>query len=61
MKKQHLGPIKGLQDYVNEWAKAWGSDGYLKAKGMVIATPDVQAKSAEIVKAMTPLDPSELK
>ncbi|WP_374410834.1 substrate-binding domain-containing protein [Novosphingobium colocasiae] len=61
VKKQHLGPIKGLQDYVNEWAKAWGPTGYLKAKGMVIAPADVQAKSAETVKSMTALDPSTLK
>ena len=43
------------------WAKAWGPDGPLKAKGMVIAPDDVRAKSADIVAKMTPLDPAELK
>lgn len=61
VKKQHLAPIKGLQAYVNEWAKSWGADGYLKAKGMVISPEDVRAKSADIVAKMTPLDPSVLK
>jgi len=61
VKKQHLAPIKGLQAYVAEWAKSWGPDGYLKAKGMVISPEEVRAKSADIVAKMTPLDPSVLK
>ncbi|MPS71006.1 MAG: phosphate ABC transporter substrate-binding protein [Novosphingobium sp.] len=61
VKKQHLGPIKDLQGYVAEWAKSWGPDGSLKAKGMVIAPEDVRRKSAEIAAKMTVLDPAELK
>lgn len=61
VKKQHLAPIKGLQAYVNEWAKSWGPDGYLKAKGMVISPEAVRAKSADIIAKMTPLNPADLK
>ena len=61
IKKQHLGPIRGLKDYVAEWPKAWGPDGYLKQKGMVISPDDVRARNAEVIASMTPLDPSELK
>ena len=61
VKKAHLSAIKGLQGYVAEWAKDWGPDGDLKAKGMVIAPDDVRARSAAIATAMTPLDPAELK
>jgi len=61
VKKQHLAPIKGLQAYVAEWAKSWGPEGSLKAKGMVISPEDVRAKNADIVAKMTPLDPSVLK
>ena len=61
VKKQHLSPIKDLTAYVNAWTKAWGPDGYLKPKGMIVATDDVRKKSAEIVAKMTPLDPSVLK
>ena len=61
VKKAHLNAIRGLGDYVAAWAKAWGPDGPLKAKGMVIAPDDVRAKSADIVAKMTPLDPAELK
>jgi phosphate transport system substrate-binding protein len=61
VKKAHLNAIKGLSDYVAEWTKAWGPDGYLKAKGMVIAPEDVRAKSADIAAKMTLMDPAGLK
>ncbi len=61
VKAAHLNSIKGLKEYVGEWANAWGPDGYLKKKGMVIAPDAVRAASAETVKTMKPLDPSTLK
>lgn len=61
VKKAHLNAVKGLQDYVTEWTRAWGPDGYLKAKGMVIAPDEVRARNAEVVANMTPLDGAELK
>jgi len=61
VKKAHLSAIKGLADYVGEFAKAWGPDGYLKAKGMVIAPDDVRAANADVVANMTILDKSVLK
>jgi phosphate transport system substrate-binding protein len=61
VKKAHLSAIKGLSDYVAEWAKSWGPDGYLKAKGMVIAPEDVRTKSADIAAKMTVMDPAGLK
>jgi len=61
VKKQHAKAVKGLTDYVAEWAKSWGPDGLLKQKGMVVAPADVQAKNAEIAKNMTVLDGAELK
>ena len=61
VKKAHLGPIKGLAEYVAAWPKVWGANGMLQKKGMVVAPQDVQQKNADIVAKMTPLDPSELK
>ena len=61
VKKAHLNAIKPLEAYVKEWVNAWGPDGYLKPKGMVIAPEDVRRKNAEIAKNMTPLDPQDLK
>jgi phosphate transport system substrate-binding protein len=61
VKAAHLKAIKGLSEYVGEWPKAWGPDGILKAKGMVIAPDAVRASSAEIVRNMTLMDPASLK
>jgi phosphate transport system substrate-binding protein len=61
VKKAHLAAVKGLEAYVAEWTKAWGPDGALKAKGMVIAPDAVRARSADIAAKMTPLDPTQLK
>lgn len=61
IKAAHLKSIRGLKEYAAEFAAAWGPDGYLKKKGMVIAPDDVRAKNAAIASGMTLLDPSTLK
>lgn len=37
VKKEHLGTVKGIEEYVAEFtsAEAWGEDGYLVDKGMI--------------------------
>ncbi len=61
VKSAHIKAIKGVAPFVNEFANAWGPEGYLKTKGMVVAPEDVRTKNAEIAKAMTVMDPSGLK
>jgi phosphate transport system substrate-binding protein len=61
VKSAHLKAIKGLKEYVAEFASAWGPDGYLKKRGMVIAPADVRAAAELQVKEMKPLDPATLK
>ncbi len=61
VKKAHLGAIKGLKEYIAEWPNAWGPEGYLKAKGMVIAPDDVRAKNAEVITKLTLMDGTGLK
>jgi phosphate transport system substrate-binding protein len=61
IKAAHTKSIRGLKEFAQEFARAWGPDGYLKAKGMVIAPEDVRAKNAAIASGMTLLDPSALK
>ena len=61
VKKQHANAIAGLTEFVLEFASAWGPDGYLKRRGMVIAPSQVQIQSAKIAKDLTPLDPATLK
>lgn len=61
VKAAHLGAIKGLKEYVAEWAKTWGNDGLLAKQGMVVSPADVQAASAKLATDFTPLDPASLK
>lgn len=61
VKKDHLNAIRGLKEFVAEWAKNWGRDGLLAKHGMVVSPDDVMAENARIAAEFTPLDPSELK
>lgn len=61
VKAAHLDAIKGLREYVAEWAKSWGKDGLLAKQGMVVAPDDVQGKNAKVAAEFTLLDGSELK
>jgi phosphate transport system substrate-binding protein len=61
VKSAHLSAIKGLKEFIAEWAKSWGKDGVLAKAGMVVSPDDVQAKNATIASALTLLDPSSLK
>lgn len=59
-KKQHVGIIPGLQDYMTEFANAGGSDGYLVAVGLIASPDDIRAKVTEIVKNLPTLTGTEL-
>ncbi|MDE2412103.1 MAG: substrate-binding domain-containing protein, partial [Sphingomonadales bacterium] len=61
VKVAHLDAIKGLREFVAEWAKSWGKGGLLAKQGMVVSPEDVQAKSAKIASDFTLLDPASLK
>ena len=61
VKQAHLDAIKGLKEFVAEFAKSWGKDGVLAKAGMVVSPDDVQAKSAKIAAEFTVLDPAALK
>jgi phosphate transport system substrate-binding protein len=61
VKAAHLNAIKGLKEFVAEWAKSWGREGILAKAGMVVSPDDVQARNATVASALTLLDPSQLK
>ena len=61
VKAAHLNAIKGLKEFVAEWAKNWAKDGLLARQGMVVSPDDVQAANAKIAGEFTLLDPSQLK
>lgn len=61
VKNAHLDAIRGLREFVAEWAKSWGKDGPLAKVGFVANPDDVAAKSQAAASQFTPLAASELK
>ena len=61
VKKQHVGAIPGLQEFLNIYATLWNPDGPMVRRGLIAAPEDVRAKAVAQVKALTPLDGAELK
>jgi len=61
VKKQHIGVIPGLQEYLLEFINAGTRDGYLANAGLIASPDDVRKKMIEVVRDMTPLAISELK
>ena len=61
VKAAHLDAIKGLREFVGEWAKSWSKDGLLAKQGMVVAPAAVLSVSAATAGSMQPLDPAALK
>ena len=45
VKNAHLDAIRGLREFVAEWARSWGKDGPLTAFGLVANPDDVAARS----------------
>lgn len=61
VKKQHVGVIPGLQDYLLEFVNAGARDGYLVKAGLIASPDDVREKMMEVVRNMTPLAMGDLK
>jgi phosphate transport system substrate-binding protein len=61
VKSAHLNAIPGLKAFVAEYAGAWGPDGYLKRRGLVVAPEDVRQANVALATNLTPLDPASIK
>ena len=60
IKSAHLKVIPGLNDFIAEFASAWGDTGYLKKQGLVVSSSRIQAQAAASVSELKPLDSSTL-
>ena len=60
VKKAHLRAIPGLQRFLDVYATLWNADGPMVKRGLIAAPDAVRARSAEIVRTGTPLDPAGL-
>jgi phosphate transport system substrate-binding protein len=61
VKQAHLDAIKGLKEFVAEWARSWAKGGVLAKAGMVVSPDEIQASNAKVAAEFTVLDPSTLK
>ncbi len=61
VKAAPVSAIKGLKEFLGEWAKNWSKGGLLARQGMVLAPDDVQAANAKVVSDLTVMDASSLK
>ena len=63
VKNAHVRAIPAIKAYVAEFTKeaAWGPGGYLVKRGMIAAPTPIRAKSAAAARALTPLNPAEVK
>ncbi len=61
VKKQHVGVIPGIQDYLSAFLDAGTRDGYLVKAGLIASPDAVRTKMTEVVRDMTPLTMDELK
>jgi len=63
VKNAHVRAIPAIKAYVAEFTKesAWGPGGYLVKRGMIAAPAPIRAKSAAAARALTPLNPAEIK
>lgn len=55
VKKAHLGVTPGLEQFLAQWARSWSEGGVLAKMGLVPATTEQQAASAEAIKNRTVL------
>lgn len=60
VKKAHLTAIKGLREFLGQYAMAWDPKGPLVGRGMIAAPDAVRAQSAAIIKNETVLDGAAL-
>ncbi|MEM7666509.1 MAG: substrate-binding domain-containing protein [Pseudomonadota bacterium] len=60
VKKAHIGVTPGIEEYLSQWAQSWSAGGPLTAIGLVPATDEVQATSADAVANLTVMTGEDL-
>ena len=61
VKKQHVGAIPGLAEFLATYATLWDPDGPLVRRGLIAASDAVRAKAAATAKSLAPMGAAELK
>ena len=61
VKGEHLNVIPGLKEFLAEYARGWGDNGYLIRRGLIASPPEAQAAAVTQTTALKPLTADELK
>ena len=61
VKGEHVNAIPGLKEFLAEYAKAWGDEGYLAERGLIASPADVRTAAAAAASGLTPVDAAALK
>ena len=61
VKKQHVGAVPGLPEYISTWTDNWGKGGLFTSKGMIASPDAVREKNLAKARDLTVMDASELK
>ncbi len=59
-KGEHLGVIPGLQQFLQEYASAWGPGGYLSERGLIPLPENERQQAAQAVQSPQPLTAAQL-
>jgi len=61
VKRAHLDAIRGLREFIDQWAQMWGADGPLTRIGLVANPPDQAARSLAATREFPALTVADLK
>ena len=60
VKGDHVGVIPGLKEFLAEYARGWGENGYLVQRGLIASPPAERAAALAQTTALKPLTVAEL-
>ena len=61
VKGEHLAPIQGIREFISEFAKGWGSGGYLTRRGLIPSPADKMGAANQAAKDLKPMGGDDLK
>lgn len=61
VKGEHANVIPGMKEFLAEYARAWGPDGYLVEHGLIASPDDIRTTMQQQATALAPLNADALK
>lgn len=60
VKGEHLNVVPGLREFLLEYARGWGPNGYLRDRGLIPSPDPIRNQAMQTVQAARPLTPQDL-